>query len=139
MNYMNIDRNKKILFIFLTIFNLSFFLGQTLIDEDLNEIFLPPREHTHHYAEPLKTADNELQMLISAMFWFYKEFISSQDSPSCMFTPSCSVYSVEAFQKKGFIFGWLYTFDRLSRCHGLIKPGQYPFDPKTKRYYDPVR
>jgi len=112
--------------------------AQNLIDDDLRNLFPPPSSHHHDFAKPLKESKNEVQFLMSALFYIYKEFISSQDSPSCIFTPSCSVYSIQAFQKKGLFAGWLYTFDRLMRCHGFADPHQYPLDPKTRRFYDPL-
>jgi putative membrane protein insertion efficiency factor len=82
---------------------------------------------------------NELEFLMATGFNVYKAFFSSQDNPSCVFHPSCSEYSVEALQQKGLLLGTLYTFDRLSRCHRLVKPGQYVFDPSKQRFYDPIR
>ena len=81
---------------------------------------------------------NEFEFLISTGFNTYKSFFSSQDSPSCVFYPSCSVYSVLAFQQKGLVVGTLMTFDRLSRCHRMVTPGQYVFDPKKERFHDPI-
>ena len=47
--------------------------------------------------------------------------------PSCRFTPSCSQYGVEAFQKYGALKGGWLTIKRIGRCH--------PFNPGG---YDPV-
>jgi uncharacterized protein len=82
--------------------------------------------------------NNEAQLLASLFFLFYKQFISSQDMNSCVFTPSCSVYTMQSVKSKGFIIGIISGFDRLSRCHPL---GQkyYPIDPVTKKLYDPVQ
>lgn len=49
---------------------------------------------------------------------FYKRFISSQDGPSCIFTPSCSVYAYNVLKNKGLVMGWLSASDRLLRCYG---------------------
>jgi putative membrane protein insertion efficiency factor len=81
---------------------------------------------------------NELEQVASALFIFYKKFISSQDYNSCVFEPSCSVYSIESIKKMGFIRGWMNTFDRISRCHGLASE-YYPVDQKTQLLYDPVK
>ncbi len=80
---------------------------------------------------------NEAQQLASFLFLFYKEFISSQDMNSCVFYPSCSVYTMESIKSKGFLPGLISGFDRLSRCHPF---GQkyYPIDPETQKLYDPV-
>lgn len=79
-----------------------------------------------------------MEIMLSSMFLFYKYFISSQDSQSCAFHQSCSVYAVETIKKQGFIFGMMDTFDRLSRCNGL-SPEKYPIDPDSKRLIDAVR
>lgn len=73
-----------------------------------------------------------------SLFIFYKMFFSSQDSKSCSFTPSCSVYSVKSMKKQGIFTGLLNTFDRLTRCHGL-RAIDYPIDEHTHLLIDPVR
>lgn len=83
------------------------------------------------------TNTNEAKQVISAMFLFYKEFISSQDIDACVFTPSCSVYYMESIKTYGVIEGIFNGFDRMTRCHGLGK-GYYPIHPHTHKYYDPV-
>ena len=58
---------------------------------------------------------------------FYQMAISPYLIPSCRFTPSCSVYGIEAIRKHGtFRGGWL-TLKRLARCH-----------PWGGKGYDPV-
>jgi len=134
---------KKIYYILsfvllLTLFGKLKTQSQILIDDkELITIFQGKKQKID-YAKPLKESKNEIDILLSASFLFYKTFISSQDKPSCVFSPSCSVYSVEAFKEKGAFFGWLYTFDRLSRCHPLVKPSHYHYDIKNKRYHDPI-
>ena len=81
---------------------------------------------------------NEAASVASFFFIFYKEFISSQDMNSCVFTPSCSVYAIESVKKLGLIEGLFNSFDRLTRCHPLGQ-GYYPVDPKTQKFYDPVQ
>ncbi len=81
---------------------------------------------------------NEAQQLASFFFLFYKEFISSQDMNTCVFYPSCSVYTMESIKSKGFLLGLISGFDRLCRCHPMAQK-YYPIHPETKRLYDPVR
>jgi len=80
---------------------------------------------------------NEIQFMFSGLFLFYKSFISSQDAQSCSFTPSCSVYALEAVKKQGIIKGMMNGFDRLSRCNSL-SPEKYQIDPKTNLLIDPL-
>lgn len=91
------------------------------------------------YKSKNQKSKNEAEFLLATAFNTYKAFFSSQDNPSCVFYPTCSSYSVEAFQEKGIIMGTLYTFDRLSRCHHFVNANQYIFDPSKQRYYDPVK
>lgn len=94
--------------------------------------------HHHHEWEIAKNNNSTMEITLSSMFLFYKFFISSQDSQSCSFTKSCSVYAVETFKKQGFFRGMLDTFDRLMRCNGL-SPEKYPYDYNAHLSIDPVR
>jgi len=82
-------------------------------------------------------ASNELLLILTAGFVFYKTFISSQDAVSCTFYPTCSVYALNSIKLNGFL-GILDAIDRLSRCNGL-SPENYPIHESTHRLYDPVR
>ena len=113
--------------------------GQLLIDEELVGLFERKDTVRQDYKSTLQEATNDISTIVSVGFLAYKAFISSQDNPSCVFTPSCSEYAVQSIQNRGFILGWLSTFDRLSRCHGLVNHHHYPFDAEHKRYYDPVQ
>lgn len=48
---------------------------------------------------------------------FYKLFISPYLPNACRFTPTCSVYALQAFQKYGPFKGLYLTVRRLLRCH----------------------
>ncbi|AEN73976.1 UPF0161 protein yidD [Rhodothermus marinus SG0.5JP17-172] len=45
---------------------------------------------------------------------------------TCRYTPSCSNYAIEAFQKYGAVRGLILTLWRLARCHPW---GGYGYDP----------
>ena len=47
---------------------------------------------------------------------FYRKYISGAYGDRCPMHPSCSTYSLEAFQKHGPLIGWIMTSDRLMRC-----------------------
>ena len=111
---------------------------QNLIDNDISTLFSHNDSVKQDYKKPLRSTDNEINLILSSGFLIYKNYVSSQDKPSCVFTPSCSEFAVVAFQKKGVVNGWLMTFDRLSRCHGFVKPTDYPFDEQKQHFYDPV-
>jgi len=56
----------------------------------------------------------------------YQAAISPWLPPSCRYTPTCSQYSVEAFQKYGFLKGFMLTIKRIGRCHPW---GGHGYDP----------
>jgi len=69
---------------------------------------------------------------------FFRKTISRADGRRCMMYPSCSHYSSQAFNKHGFIKGWVMTSDRLLRCGRdekhiaeqiIINNQVYVFDP----------
>jgi len=67
----------------------------------------------------------------------YKFLISSQDSQSCVFEPSCSQYAIESVGEYGIFAGTLNTFDRLTRCNKNT-PEKYTKRTKTGKYIDEV-
>ncbi|MBN1926239.1 MAG: membrane protein insertion efficiency factor YidD [Prolixibacteraceae bacterium] len=97
-----------------------------------------PKEKTD-FSKYLKNSKNELEATAAILFIGYKDFLSSQDMASCVFTPSCSVYAIESVQKKNIFVAYMMTFDRLSRCHPFVKNGEYPYNHKTQKFYDPVQ
>jgi putative membrane protein insertion efficiency factor len=56
----------------------------------------------------------------------YKRFVSPMLPPSCRFTPSCSLYTLEAIEKYGLLKGVLMGTWRILRCHPFSRGG---FDP----------
>jgi putative membrane protein insertion efficiency factor len=56
---------------------------------------------------------------------FYKKYISGffvlLFGNACRFTPTCSEYSLQAFEKYGFIKGLNLTIKRILRCHPFSK------------------
>lgn len=47
----------------------------------------------------------------------YQILLSPILPPSCRYTPTCSQYGVEAFQKHGFFKGFYLTTKRILSCH----------------------
>lgn len=105
----------------------------------LKGLFETHNHETPRYMQQSPKPKNELEFLMASGFNIYKSFISSQDNPSCVFYPSCSEYTVQSLQQYGLFMGTLRSFDRLSRCHRLVKPDQYFFNPSKQRFHDPVR
>lgn len=59
----------------------------------------------------------DLQGYFVSAFDLYIDYISPIDGDHrCSFYPTCSRYSRQAFDKYGYYYGALLTFDRLIRC-----------------------
>ena len=70
------------------------------------------------------------------MIWLvrlYKKFISPLKPPCCRFTPTCSAYAIEAYQKRGFFIGTILTTWRILRCNPFCKGGYDPVPEKGLR------
>ena len=73
------------------------------------------------------------------MIWLvglYRKFISPLKPPCCRFTPTCSAYAIEAFQKRGFFVGLILTVWRILRCNPFCKGGYDPVPEKGLRNHD---
>ena len=60
-----------------------------------------------------------LVALLSAPIRAYRLLISPLMPQSCRFTPSCSVYALEALRLHGPIKGLWLAMRRLARCHPI--------------------
>ena len=57
---------------------------------------------------------------------FYRSVISPLIPASCRYSPSCSLYGLEAFEKHGPIKGLYLTVKRILSCHPWSKGGYDP-------------
>ncbi len=80
---------------------------------------------------------SELKFAATGLIRLYQKFISSQDGPTCNFTPTCSRFGMACIQEFGMLRGILLTADRLIRCNGL-ESTHYHKDPGTGKYIDPI-
>jgi putative membrane protein insertion efficiency factor len=63
----------------------------------------------------------------------YQLVISPWMPQNCRYQPTCSTYSIEAFQKHGAMKGLWLTVKRISRCHPWGDEGHDPVpEPETK-------
>jgi uncharacterized protein len=71
-----------------------------------------------------------LAALLSAPIRAYRAFISPLMPHVCRFSPSCSVYALEALKLHGPVKGLWLSLKRLSRCHPITwLGGSSGFDP----------
>lgn len=57
----------------------------------------------------------------------YRKFLSPlKRRPTCIYTPTCSQYAIEALEKYGFLKGSFLAVKRILRCHPFAKGGYDP-------------
>jgi hypothetical protein len=56
----------------------------------------------------------------------YQKYISPGLPPRCRFYPTCSSYSIEAFEKYGFAKGMYLSLKRILKCNPFFKGGYDP-------------
>ena len=68
-----------------------------------------------------------MKRIAMALIRFYRKHLSKlKPAPTCRFTPTCSAYALEAFEKRGFFTGMALTLWRLLRCSPLSPAGYDP-------------
>lgn len=83
------------------------------------------------------TETSELKLVATGLIRLYQKFISSQDGPTCQFTPTCSRFGMRCIHEYGMFRGILLAADRLIRCNGQQSPF-YQIDLKMNKYIDPI-
>ena len=71
------------------------------------------------------TAVSVLRLSIE-LIQIYRRCLSPMLPPTCRYTPSCSLYAVQAVEKYGVIRGVFMGILRVLRCHPFARGG---FDP----------
>jgi len=57
----------------------------------------------------------------------YRKYISPlKRTPSCIYTPTCSLYAIQALEKYGVFKGTYLAIRRILRCHPFHKGGYDP-------------
>lgn len=67
-----------------------------------------------------------MKSIALAMIRFYKRFISPALPSSCIYEPTCSVYTYQAIERYGVIRGTWMGIKRISRCHPFHAGGYDP-------------
>ncbi len=70
-----------------------------------------------------------MRWIIQALIRFYQGAISPYIGPSCRYTPTCSEYALEAFQRHPWWRAAWLTIRRIGRCHPWGGSGYDPVPP----------
>lgn len=74
-----------------------------------------------------------MKYLFIGLVRFYQLVISPWTASSCRYHPTCSQYSLDAFQKYGTLKGIWLTVKRIIRCHPWSKGGHDPVPEPQKK------
>jgi len=69
---------------------------------------------------------------------FYSNYISPIDGPTCIFTPTCASYAIQAIRKHGPILGWIMGCERSMRYHKDMHYYPRIYAGNRLHLYDPV-
>ena len=58
-----------------------------------------------------------LKVGVILLIKFYQKAVSPWTPASCRYNPTCSSYSIDAFQKHGLWKGFVLTIKRIGSCH----------------------
>lgn len=67
-----------------------------------------------------------MKKVIRKLIIFYKKHISPSLGKVCIYTPTCSMYTMDAVEKHGALKGIIMGMFRILRCNPFAKGG---FDP----------
>ncbi|WNC86875.1 membrane protein insertion efficiency factor YidD [Thermosynechococcus sp. QKsg1] len=79
--------------------------------------------------------DNWLSKALIFLIRAYQHWISPLFLPTCRYTPTCSVYAVEAIARFGAVKGTYLAIRRILRCHPFAAGG---YDPVPDPHDDSV-
>jgi len=72
-----------------------------------------------------------MKHLFMGIVRFYQKFISPIKPPTCRFYPTCSHYSLQAYERFGAWKGTNLTIKRILKCHPF-HPGGIDFVPEKE-------
>jgi putative membrane protein insertion efficiency factor len=78
---------------------------------------------------------NLAQRLLVGLVKGYRLLLSPWLGSSCRFTPSCSLYSIDALQQHGAAAGTYLTLARIARCHPWCEGGHDPVPENKPRLF----
>ncbi len=83
---------------------------------------------------------NPVHLTLAGMMYFYQKHISKQLPSSCLYNPSCSVYSKQLISRYGIVKGVICSSDRLMRCNRLTATsfGSDKFDKHDHKVHESI-
>jgi hypothetical protein len=73
-----------------------------------------------------------MRKIIIGIIRFYQKFISPLKPPTCIYTPTCSEYTLQSVKKFGVFKGLFLGFKRILRCNPMYEGGE---DPVPDEFY----
>ena len=68
-----------------------------------------------------------MKKLLIFMIKFYRNYLSPlKGGPTCRYTPTCSLYALQAIEKYGALKGGYLAVRRILRCHPFHAGGYDP-------------
>lgn len=74
-----------------------------------------------------------MNKLFIKLILFYQRHLSKYLGNNCRYTPTCSNYAIEAYQKHSFFYATFLTIYRIIRCNPFSKGGFDPVPEPKKR------
>jgi uncharacterized protein len=71
-----------------------------------------------------------MRKLAIRLIEWYQQKISPNTPPRCRYTPTCSQYAKESYERFNFFKASFLTFFRILRCNPLFKPRYDPVPEK---------
>ena len=76
-----------------------------------------------------------MQRALAALVKGYRFFLSPWLGSSCRFTPTCSVYALQALEAHGAAAGAYLAVARIARCHPWCDGGHDPVPSSAPRLF----
>jgi len=74
-----------------------------------------------------------MNKIIIFLVTLYQRYISPIKPSTCRFYPSCSEYTIQAFEEYNFLKALMFSATRILRCHPFNPGGYDPLPAPTKK------
>ncbi|RUR53184.1 membrane protein insertion efficiency factor YidD [Halomonas populi] len=64
-----------------------------------------------------------MKFILIGFIRVYQKYLRRFHNRECIYTPSCSNYTIQAIQKYGAVKGAYYGYLRIKRCNGALYSG----------------